>query len=111
MVLFFLTLSVGTAAGLYYGWSILPRQRTTATFSQLRQDYRTDIILMAAEVYAVEKDNGRASARLSIFQNVAPLRLVQESIITAEQLGYAVGDIDLLANLAGGLQAGEAAAP
>lgn len=102
---------MGVAAGLYYGWSVLPRQRTTATFSQLRQDYRTDIVLMVAEVYAVEKDNGRASARLSIFQNIAPLRVVQESIITAGQLGYAVGDLDLLANLAAGLQAGEAAAP
>lgn len=104
-------LAVGAAGGLYYGWSIQPRQRTVTTFGQLRHDYRTDIVLMAAEVYAIEKDSARAAARLSVFQNIEPLRLVQESILTAGQLGYASSDVELLANLAVGLQAGEAAAP
>ncbi|MHC1782715.1 MAG: hypothetical protein AB9891_08150 [Anaerolineaceae bacterium] len=104
---FLLVVVIGIAFGLYYGWSILPHQRQEATFSQLRSDYRTDLILMVAEVYAIEKDSDRASARLSIFQNHEPLRLVQEAILTAGQLGYAANDLDLLANLAGGLQTEE----
>jgi hypothetical protein len=48
---------------------------------------------------------------LSIFQNIEPLRLVQESILTAGQLGYASSDLELLANLAAGLQAGGEGAP
>jgi hypothetical protein len=110
-IFFLLVVVIGTVIGLYYGWSILPRQRQEATFSQLRSDYRTDVVLMVAEVYAFERDNSRASARLSIFQNNEPLRLVQEAILTAGQLGYASNDLDLLANLAGGLQAGEGKSP
>lgn len=110
-IFFLLTLLVGLAAGLFYGWSILPRQKSETTFSRLRQDYRTDITLMVAEIFAIESDPARAEGRLSVFQDALPLRVVQESILTAGQLGYAAGDLELLANLAGGLQAGGGSTP
>jgi hypothetical protein len=106
LVFFLLVMAAGIAAGLYYGWSILPRQAQETTFRRLRPDYRTDVVLMTAEVYAIEHDTARASARLAVFHENDPLRLVQEAILTAGQLGYAQADLDLLANLAKGLQGG-----
>lgn len=66
---------------------------------------------MVAEVYAIENDGVRAAVRLSPLKSADPLRLVQEAILTAGQLGYASADLDLLANLARGLQASQGGAP
>lgn len=102
-VFFLLMIVLGIGVGLFYGWSVVPRQSHEATFDRLRSDYRTDLVLMVAEVYAIEQDSSRAQARLAIFQSGDALRQVQEAIVTAGQLGYSPADLDLLANLSAGL--------
>lgn len=111
LIFFLLFIALGAAAGIYYGWSIVPRQVKETSFSHLRSDYRTDFVLMVAEVYAIENDSGRAAARLAPIQSSESLRLVQEAILTAGQLGYASTDVNLLANLARGLQANPGGTP
>lgn len=108
---FLLFIALGIAAGIFYGWTVVPRQIKETSFNHLRSDYRTDFVLMVAEVYAIENDGARAAARLAPFQSAEPLRLVQEAILTAGQLGYASADVDLLANLARGLQSNQGGAP
>lgn len=99
---FLVMIILGVAAGLFYGWSVKPLRAGT-TPDLLRQDYRTDYILMVAEVFRVEKDTSLAALRLSQVSSQAPLRTVQEAILKAGEYQYNAADLDLLARLAQGL--------
>ncbi len=99
---FLVTILIGTAAGLYYGWTVKPL-RASSPPELLRQDYKIDYILMVAEVYRVEKDPSLASARLAQLSSQPALRTVQEAILKAGEYQYTAADLDLLARLAQGL--------
>lgn len=51
-----LGLALGLGLGLLVGWVLWPVQYTNTAPAQLRQDYRTDYILMVAAAYRVEGD-------------------------------------------------------
>ena len=56
--------------------------------ADLRTDYRTDLVLMSAELYAADGDLAAASARLNTLDpHTAALRQVQEAILTSQQIG------------------------
>ena len=99
---FLVMILLGTAAGLYYGWSVKPL-RASSSPDQLRQDYKTDYVLMVAEVFRVEKDVSLATMRISQVSDQPPLRVVQEAILKAGEYKFSAGDLDLLARLAQGL--------
>ena len=46
--LFFLSIALGLAAGLYYGWVINPVEYVNTTPDTLRVDYQADYVLMVA---------------------------------------------------------------
>lgn len=100
-ILWFLaSILVGIAIGLLYGWVINPGVEIQAPASTLRADYRTDAVLMVAEIYAAEQNLDQAAERLRLFGESDPLRIVQQAILTAQDLNYPAADITLLANLA-----------
>ncbi len=103
---FVLSIAAGLAGGLFLGWMVIPRgQASDTTPATLRADYRTDLVLMTAEIFQQEGDPAAAAARLTEFDSSQPaLRIVQQAILTGQELGYARSDIDTLARLFQALQ-------
>lgn len=101
--IFLIMIAVGVAGGLYLGWVQRPLARGNADPTHLRSDYQLDYVLMVAEVYHAEQDAALAATRLTWLSEKSPARLVQEAIVSAGELGYARGDLELLAQLAQGL--------
>ena len=91
---------LGVTGGLLFGWYVSPSPMGEVSPSSLRSDYRTDYVLMVAEIYDVEKDLGKASQRLEFLQGESPARLSQIAVIKAGELGYDSKDLELLARLA-----------
>ncbi len=105
-ILFFITLAIGAAAGLYYGWVIKPVQAPATTYSSLRDDYKADFVLMVAEAYRAEGDLNAAADRLALLGEQNPYAAVSASIRYAVRVGYSQIDLDLMQKLAGALQTG-----
>jgi len=91
---------VGVAAGVLYGWVINPIQITSIEPCSLRIDYRTDFVLLVAELYHHDQDPAQAAARLTYLGDMPWNALMDEAISYAEENGYASGDIEYMNNLA-----------
>lgn len=76
----------------------------TTSLSALRADYKTDYILMIAEIYASDNNLNQAVASFSDLGDQTPLRYVQQAIIDAEKLGFSQQDLQMLADLSSALQ-------
>ncbi len=100
LVLFFVSILMGIALGLYYGWMLNPVEYLNTTAEILRKDYKADYVLMTAEVFDTQRDVNLAARRLEALGSAAPLRSVQEAILTARELNYSNRDVELLAQLA-----------
>lgn len=102
---FVVAIAFGLAAGMLFGWMVAPGQAGETTPDTLRADYRTDLVLMTAEIYQQEGDPSAAAARLAEFNSgETPLRAVQQAILASQELGYSRGDIETLARLFEALQ-------
>ncbi len=99
LILFLLAILVGIAAGLYYGWVLNPTQPGASALPVLRQDYRTDYVLMVAETYQANSDLAMAVSRLAPLGPETPARLAQQAILTARELNYSNQDVESLARL------------
>ena len=100
-----LAILLGLGAGLFYAWMIAPPAMDGTTPDTLRKDYKTDYVLMVAEVYQKEHDLGRVDRRvLAVLKNSSSLRAVQDVILDAQDLGYSQTDMSTLAALAVALQ-------
>lgn len=87
---FLLMIIIGAGIGLYYSWFIKPPEFVDAVFPNLRQDYKSDYILMVAEIYDMDHNRLEANHRLDdiLDQNETKEWLVQNAIKNAEGLGY-----------------------
>jgi hypothetical protein len=99
LLLFLAAILVGIAAGLYFGWVLNPPKAGASSLSSLRQDYRTDYVLMVAEAYRSEGDVSHAAARLTTLGSETPARLAQQAILAARDLNYSNDDVEMLAQL------------
>jgi hypothetical protein len=99
-VLFFLIAAIfGALMGIGYGWWLRPQMYTQASLSNLRVDYRTDYVLMTAEIYHQENNLEEARQRLQLLGSDSPERYSREALLAAGQFGYGQNDLQLLANL------------
>jgi hypothetical protein len=96
---FLIAILIGILVGIGYGWWLRPHLYSQADLSNLRVDYRTDFVLMTAEIYHQENNLEEARQRVQQFGTDAPERYVQEAIISAGQLGYEQADLQILADL------------
>jgi hypothetical protein len=96
---FLIAVLVGSLAGVGYGWWLRPQMYTQANLSNLRMDYRTDYVLMAAEIYHYEQNLEETRQRLQALGSDTPERYSREALISAGQLGYAQADLQMLADL------------
>jgi len=101
---FIVAVLFGAALGMLYGWVINPVEFVDTTPSTLRVDYRSDYVLMVAEVYSAERDLEAAVRRLAILGDKPPDESVREVMIFAAQAPYADSDQALLSQLASDLQ-------
>ncbi len=103
LVWFLITIAIGVAGGIAYGWLANPVKYTDTPLNSMREDYKTDYVLMVAEAYQNENDMTVAVRDLQLLQD-EPVRLVQQAIITGQELGYGVRDIEVLGILLQDLQ-------
>lgn len=101
---FLLTILLGLAAGLYYGWMLNPVSSPDTGLADLRLDYKTDLVLMAAEAYQAEHDLDAAAARLALLGEDAPVYLARQMYLVARDAGYPDADLKLIDDLAIALQ-------
>ena len=101
---FIISVAIGLAVGLAYGWLVQPARYANTTPDTLRADYKADYALMVAEIYKKEGSVALAVQRLSQISTDPPVRLVQQAILTGRQLDYSSRDMDMLARLAEVLQ-------
>ncbi len=53
---------LGAGADLAFGWLFMPAAAKNADLNQLRADYKTDLTLMVAEIYAQDRQMPRWTA-------------------------------------------------
>jgi hypothetical protein len=97
---FFLAILIGVLIGFYFGWVRTPSTIGTTQLSNLRSDYLTDYVLMAAESYEQHQNLAYTTSQLVLLGNEHPLRYIQKAIIVAEKLNYSREDLENLAMLA-----------
>lgn len=101
---FFVAMLIGIALGLVYGWKISPVQYTDVPPNILREDYRTDYVLMVAEAHQNEQDPESAARRLAIFGSESPAQIVTSALEYASNNGFTESEILLLQNLLSAMQ-------
>ena len=105
--LFFATLLLGLAAGLYYGWVVNPVQGLPSSADVLREDYQADYVLIVAEIYQSEQNPDAAIDRLRLLKAENPLHAIAAAIHFAEQNGYVSADVERIQALDEAIRAWE----
>ena len=93
-------LIIGLAVGLIYGWILRPVEYVDTAPDTLREDYRTDYILMVAEAYAGDGDLDLAQIRLASLGPQPPVDIVVEAIDYAVKQEFDRSDLEILNRLA-----------
>lgn len=101
---FFFMIAIGFGIGLLYGWVISPVEYVDTVPDSMRGDYKTDYVLMVAEIYQQENDIGKAAERLAFIGDQDPLLTVSNAVQLASQVGYPQPDLELLGILNDALQ-------
>ena len=99
---FFVSILIGLLIGVIYGWFINSPKAVNTSLDTLRDDYKTDYVLMIAEIYHADKNTGLASSSLVKFGD--PDQVVQHALDKAQTYRLSDGDIALLTELAQGLK-------
>ncbi|MCS6906809.1 MAG: hypothetical protein RML93_02875 [Anaerolineales bacterium] len=98
-VRFVIAIALGAAAGIGYGWVLAPAPAAEHAASDLRIDYRSDVVLMVAEAYASDQNLAAALARLSFLNHPQPAEVIQEAIHFGERYGYSDTDLQKMRSL------------
>lgn len=103
IIWFCVMILVGTCAGLYFAWRVKPAEFVDASFHDLRQDYKTDYVLMTAEIYDENHVLYQAMLRLDKLAENSAEEAVETAIRNAEGFGYAQVDLEKLYRLREGI--------
>lgn len=98
---FLIMIIIGAGIGLYYSWFIKPPEFVDAVFPNLRMDYKTDYVLMVAEIYDQDHNRLEAVHRLDdlLYQNELREDFMENVIENARHLGYDPVDLRKMENL------------
>jgi hypothetical protein len=99
---------LGIGLGLLVGWVISPVKYVNTTPDSLGADYKTDYVLMVAEIYQSEGSLALASQRLALLGKESAAQMAQTALSYAIGANYSSGDIALLTRL---LQAYQSVSP
>ncbi len=100
---FILVVLLGIGLGLFYGWVISPVTYVDTAPDLLREDFKTDYVLMVAEAYSADGNVALAVRRLAILGGTAPAELVQNAVLEGTRLGYSPADLERMQELRRGL--------
>jgi hypothetical protein len=103
-IVFFVMIVVGLGAGLLYGWMLKPAATSDNPLSALRQDYKSDYVLMVAEIYHKDGDLGLATERLNQLDGGSAIQTASDAMVYARQAGYSIDDLELITLLIQDLQ-------
>lgn len=102
VVFFILAIVLGSAAGLAFGWLVMPpKAPNDAPMERLRVDYKTDLVLMVAEHFQNNPDTLLALEQLTKISPEDPLTLVGNSLSYARRVGYPQEDLLLFSDFLG----------
>jgi len=109
---FFIVIALGLAAGLIYGWVISPVEYTNTTPDTLRADYRSDYVLMVAEVFHTDQNVDQAARRLGILGSEPPAKIATQALdyarhtvpVSFREANFPASDLALLQSLVAALQ-------
>ena len=94
LIFFFLAILVGVGAGLAIGWMLMPPTAPSdAPISNLRTDFKTDLVLMVAEDFQSEANAMEALTQLDKLDSGDPITLLGKSIQYAKSIGYPEEDL------------------
>lgn len=99
LIFFTLMIVLGIAGGLAYGWLLNPVQYDDTGPGTLGLGYKTDYVLMAAEIYAAEGDPVMAMARLTFLGEDPVLQIMDDTLAFAEEQQYNASDLQLMSDL------------
>jgi len=105
-VFFFLAIILGVTGGLFLGWIVFPPDAKDTAVESLRIDYKTDYVLMVAEVFNNDGNINQAILRLNFLGDELPQEMVRSALLFAEPR-YTDADIILLRTLLQSLPAPE----
>jgi len=102
-ILFGITILLGLVFATYYGWAVRPITSTNAEPTLLREDYRADCVLMAAEAYQADHNTERAIGALGFLgsqgETYNPYAFVSDALAFGTSNHYSVSDLELLREL------------
>jgi hypothetical protein len=105
-VLFILAIAVGIALGLLYGWVLSPIELVDTNPATLRDDFKTDYVLMVAEAYSADHDLNAAICQLALLGG-NPGQAVDNATVFGVEVGYSPEDLVLLNDLSAVLKTWE----
>jgi hypothetical protein len=105
LVFFLLSIVIGISLGLVYGWMFSPVEVVDTAPNTFRVDYKTDYVLMVAEIFADEQDLDAAVYRLASLGGEDYANTVREAMVFAVSYGFAPNDLAHLQNLLNALEA------
>ena len=97
---FFLMVILGIGAGLLIGWEVCPLAPRNTQPDSLSTAYRTDTVLMIAELYHNDGDPALALERLAFLGKQDPVTLLNSALSYAEAHQYTPTDLQLMQSLA-----------
>lgn len=98
-VRFLLAIAAGIGLGLLYGWVINPIEYVDTTPGTLKIDYKTDYVLMVAEIYQADSDLPAAARRLALLQELPLSEMAYKALLFGQKAGYGDEDLTLLQDL------------
>ena len=103
-LVFLIVTLLSLGSGLVFGWVVKPGIQVQNPISSLREDFKTDYVLMVAEVYNKDADLQAAAVRLGLLNSASPTQSTLVAVAYGRKAGYSVNDLDLLMALARDMQ-------
>ncbi len=91
---------IGMLLGLLFGWVIRPVEYVDTAPEALREDFRSDYVLMVAEAYIVDRDLELARYKLASLGSHPPLNYAIDAIDFGVENGFNKIDLQTLNLLA-----------
>jgi hypothetical protein len=107
---FFIVLAIGMLGALFYTWVMNPVKYVDTPPNSLRQDYKTDYVLMIAEIYHADGNLEDARQQLALLGDMPPSQIVDNAIRYARgdsngnQALYPLEDLTLMQALSDALK-------
>ena len=98
-IFFIFMIALSAVFGVFYAKEVNPVSIVDAPPDTLRQDFKTDYVLMVAEVFSLEQDPALAARQLALLGSKPPDEIINEALGFALDQGYPASDLVLIRDL------------